>query len=143
MAATGWAAIFAVLAALLAFYLARSRELAGVYGLPLDDGWIHARFAQNLARGYGFSFNPGEPTSTTTGPLWTLLLAVGYRLTGEHLFTGIALNSVLPSPGGRCPGWSPCSTHCWPCSGYCCTSDSVAPRPLEACGQRSCLRWRA
>ncbi len=95
MAATGWAAIFAVLGALLAFYLARSRELAGAYGLPLDDGWIHARFAQNLARGHGFSFNPGEPTSTTTGPLWTLLLALGYRLTGEHLFTGIAINSVL------------------------------------------------
>lgn len=93
--AVGWLGIAVALAALLAFYLARSRELAGAYGLPLDDGWIHARFAQNLARGHGFSFNPGESTSTTTGPLWTLLLALGYRLTGEHLFTGIAINSVL------------------------------------------------
>lgn len=91
----GWLGLALLLAALLSYYLARSKELAGEFGLPLDDGWIHARFAQNLAQGYGFSFNPGEPTSTTTGPLWTLLLALGYRITGEHLFTGIAINFLL------------------------------------------------
>jgi hypothetical protein len=91
----GWIGLALLLTGLLAYYLARSKRLAGEFGLPLDDGWIHARFAQNLARGYGFSFNPGEPTSTTTGPLWTLLLSLGYRLSGEHLFTGIAINFVL------------------------------------------------
>ncbi len=91
----GWLGIALLLAALLAYYLARSSDLAGEFGLPLDDGWIHARFAENLARGLGFSFNPGEPTSTTTGPLWTLLLGLAYRITGEHLFTGIAINFVL------------------------------------------------
>ncbi len=95
VALAGWLGLTLLLAALLAYYLARSRDLAGEFGLPLDDGWIHARFAQNLARGYGFSFNPGEPTSTTTGPLWTLLLGLAYRITGEHLFTGIAMNAAL------------------------------------------------
>ena len=90
-----WAGICLILAGLLAYYLLASKRVAGGLGLPLDDGWIHARFAQNLARGYGFSFNPGEPTSTTTGPLWTLLLALVYRLTGEHLVSGIAANCVL------------------------------------------------
>ncbi len=90
-----WAAIGLLVVCLLAYYLLTSRRVAGGFGLPLDDGWIHARFAQNLARGYGFSFNPGEPTSTTTGPLWTLLLAAAYRLTGETFVAGLALNFLL------------------------------------------------
>jgi hypothetical protein len=81
-----------VIASLAVWHLAAARQLAGELGLPLDDGWIHARFAQNIARGEGFAFNPGEATSTTTGPLWTLLLALGYRITGQHFFTGIVLN---------------------------------------------------
>jgi hypothetical protein len=86
------ATVALVIAALMACYLLASRRAVGEFGFPLDDSWIHVRFAQNLARGYGFSFNPGQPASTTTGPLWTLVLALGYRLTGEYLFTSAALN---------------------------------------------------
>ncbi len=84
-----------VIAALMLYYLILSRRVAGEFGFPLDDSWIHLRFAQNLARGYGFSFNPGQPASTTTGPLWTLLLALGYRATGEYIFTAAAVNWLL------------------------------------------------
>jgi hypothetical protein len=87
--------ILATVAGLTLWYLFAARDLAGEFGLPLDDGWIHARFAQNLARGQGFSFNPGEPTSTTTSTLWTLLLAAGYGITHEHLFTGVVINYAL------------------------------------------------
>ncbi len=90
-----YAIVPAVVAGLMLYYLLLSRQVVGEFGLPLDDGWIHARFAQNLAAGHGFSFNPGEPTSTTTGPLWTLLLGFAYRITGEHLFTAAALNWVI------------------------------------------------
>lgn len=45
-------------------------------GFPLDDAWIHLQFARNLAGGHGFSFNPGVPSSGSTAPLWTILLAV-------------------------------------------------------------------
>ncbi|MFB3880246.1 MAG: hypothetical protein ACE149_03235 [Armatimonadota bacterium] len=90
-----WLAIALALGGLALWYLAGARKAAGEFGLPLDDGWIHARFAQNLAAGRGFSFNPGEATSTTTSPLWTLLLALGYRITHEYLFTGIAINLAL------------------------------------------------
>jgi len=93
--AAAWVGTAAALAGLVAFYLVTAARAAGELGLPLDDGWIHVRFAQNLARGQGFSFNPGEPTSTTTSALWTVLLAAAYRATGEHLFTGIAVNFVL------------------------------------------------
>jgi hypothetical protein len=90
-----WLAVPAVIAALMAWYLVASRRVVGEFGFPLDDSWIHLRFAQNLARGHGFSFNPGQPASTTTAPLWTLLLALGYRVTGEHFFTSAALNWIL------------------------------------------------
>jgi arabinofuranosyltransferase len=61
------------------FYWQASR-IAGAPGFPLDDAWIYARFADNLARGYGFSYNRGTPSSGSTSPLWTLLLAVAYAL---------------------------------------------------------------
>lgn len=84
-----------LIAGLMAYYLSLARAGAGEIGFPLDDSWIHARFAQNLARGQGFSFNPGQPTSTTTAAVWTLLYAVAHRLTHEFLFTAFALNWLL------------------------------------------------
>ena len=84
-----------VLAGLMAWYALCARAAAGEFGYPLDDSWIHVRFAQNLVAGRGFSFNPGVPTGLTTSPLWTLLLAAAYRLTHEYLFTSFALNWVL------------------------------------------------
>ncbi len=90
-----WLAVCGLVVGLMAWYLALSHRLAGEFGFPLDDSWIHMRFAQNLAAGHGFSFNPGELTSTTTGALWTILLALAYRITGEHLFTAAVLNGAL------------------------------------------------
>lgn len=49
-------------------------------GFPLDDSWIHLRFASNLAAGRGFGCNPGEPTPGATSPLWVLILAAAARL---------------------------------------------------------------
>ena len=85
----------ALVIGLMVYYLLLSKQVAGEWGFPLDDSWIHVRFAQNLAAGNGFSFNPGEPTSTTTAPLWTLLLALGYRITHEYLITSAVLNGLL------------------------------------------------
>lgn len=49
-------------------------------GFPLDDTWIHLQFARNIAEGHGFSFNPGVPSSGSSAPLWTLLLALPMAL---------------------------------------------------------------
>jgi hypothetical protein len=54
------------------------REIAGLRGFPLDDSWIYATFARNLATGHGFSFNPGEPIAGATGPLYVFILALLY-----------------------------------------------------------------
>jgi 4-amino-4-deoxy-L-arabinose transferase-like glycosyltransferase len=63
-------------------------------GAPLDDAWIHFQFARNLARGDGLSFNPGQPTSGSTAPLWTLLLAAVYFVGGEFPVAGQALSAA-------------------------------------------------
>ena len=71
--------------ALAALFLGRERAIAHVAGFPLDDSWIHAVFARNLATGQGFSFNPGERVAGSTAPLYTILLALIYKLTGGEL----------------------------------------------------------
>jgi hypothetical protein len=61
-------------------FTAAELRIAGEIGLPLDDAWIHLRFAENLAAGHGFAINPGAPVAGSTAPLWTLLLALAIRL---------------------------------------------------------------
>ena len=80
--------------ALAAFALTADRFTAGQGGVPLDDAWIHFQFARNLARGDGLSFNPGEPTSGSTAPLWTLLLAGVYFLGGDFPIAGQLLSGA-------------------------------------------------
>ena len=70
------------------YFLSEEHSTAGTYGFPLDDSWIHAQFARNLALGNGFSYNPGVPISGSTAPLWTLLTAAGYLITGDPVLTG-------------------------------------------------------
>lgn len=67
----------------------------GEWGFPLDDAWIHCRFAQNLAAGQGFSFNPGEPTPGSTSPLWVILLAGLSRATGRFVFSSVSLGILF------------------------------------------------
>jgi len=62
--------------------------------VPLDDAWIHFQFARNLARGDGLSFNPGQPTSGSTAPLWTFLLAAVYLAGGRFPIAGEVLSAV-------------------------------------------------
>lgn len=69
------AVILGVAAVVLFVFVAAELRIAGEVGVPLDDSWIHLRFAQNLAAGRGFGVNPGEPVAGSTAPLWTLLLA--------------------------------------------------------------------
>jgi len=68
-------------------------------GLPLDDGWIHATYARNLARHGQLCLNPGEPSTGTTSFLWTALLAAGHLAlrspTLPPIILGVALQACL------------------------------------------------
>jgi hypothetical protein len=82
-----------------ALYLgAEAYVFDGRLGFPLDDAWIHLKFAKNLAAGDGLSFNPGEPVTGTTAPLWTALLSILLLLPGGPVIwvklLGIALFSL-------------------------------------------------
>ena len=71
-----WDGLLLILGGLaIALFLAAEHRIAGAPGLPLDDGWIHLRLAQNLAAGGGLAINPGEPVSASTAPLWSVMLA--------------------------------------------------------------------
>src|SRR5262245_17442005 len=74
------AIILAAGMAVLLLFLAAELRIAGEVGLPLDDSWIHLRFADNLAAGRGFAINPGSQVAGSTAPLWTLLLALALVL---------------------------------------------------------------
>lgn len=49
-------------------------------GFPLDDSWIHQTYARNLATYGEWAFVPGQPSAASTSPLYTVLLAIGYRM---------------------------------------------------------------
>ena len=56
-------------------------HLAYHVGYTIDDAYITFRYAKNLARGLGLTFNPGEPVKGYSNTLFTLLMAgVCYRL---------------------------------------------------------------
>jgi hypothetical protein len=71
-------------------------------GAPLDDTYIHTRFAENLFHGNGYSFNPGHIVSADTSPLWVVLIGVG-GFFNEHLdLVAIILSAIawlLLAPG--------------------------------------------
>ena len=56
---------------------------SGIYyriGFPLDDAWIHQTYARNLGYHGEWSFLPGKISGGSTSPLWSILLAIGFRL---------------------------------------------------------------
>lgn len=79
----------------LALFLASERTLSLGTGFPLDDSWIHAVFARNVAEGRGFCFNPGESIGTSTAPLWTLAMAAVYAPTHQMVWGAKVLGSLL------------------------------------------------
>ncbi|MEM7480596.1 MAG: hypothetical protein AAF481_05440 [Acidobacteriota bacterium] len=84
---TAWIPTFALwalgLLVVAGYFASEWMLLSGEVGFPLDDTWIHLTFAENLAAGFGLSYNPGEPVAGSTSPLWTALLALLTLLPGH------------------------------------------------------------
>lgn len=71
--------IIILYAAIKIAYLITEYSIAGhQFGAPLDDVWIHFRFAENFAHGFFYQYNQGEPTPGTTSPLWVVILSLPF-----------------------------------------------------------------
>ncbi|UCF60706.1 MAG: hypothetical protein JSV37_13235 [Anaerolineaceae bacterium] len=64
-------------------------------GLPLDDAWIHQTYARNLVENGEWAFISGQPSSGSTAPLWTVMLALGRWLGIEPRVWGYFLGYLL------------------------------------------------
>ncbi len=81
---------------------ARQRFVWGLYAIPLvaglvttirgawvcDDAFISFRYVQQLLRGNGLVYNPGERVEGYTHFLWVLILAAGHRLGADLVWLG-------------------------------------------------------
>ena len=89
-AARDWRPAAVIAASVLlvtSLFLVQEHRIAGTWGYSLDDSWIYATMARNVATGEGFSFNPGEPVAGSTGPLYTFVLALFYFLFREVVWS--------------------------------------------------------
>ena len=76
------------------WYAYGAYRLAGTLGFPLDDSWIHAQFARNVATGLGFTYTGGQWVSGSTAPAWTLLLAAGFFVTRDAVASALLMGIV-------------------------------------------------
>ena len=79
-----------------AFYLVSEYfYTGGKMGVPLDDSWIHFRYAENFAKGYLFQFNIGQPVAGSTSPLWVVILAGFSFITSNYIFNSVFLSALF------------------------------------------------
>lgn len=75
------------------------------HGFVFEDAYITYRYADNLAGGRGFTFNPGERVLGTTTPLYTLILT-GLGLLGLDIpSAGTALSVAAIASVGLAGAW--------------------------------------
>src|SRR5205823_2531369 len=60
----------------------------------IDDAFISFRYAENLVRGYGLVFNPGERVEGYTNFLWVLIIAGAKALGGDSLLSAKVLGTL-------------------------------------------------
>lgn len=68
------------LAVVAALAMVSFAMLMGYWRIQQDDSYIFYSYAQNLAAGHGYVFNPGERINATTSPLYTLILSFIYLI---------------------------------------------------------------
>ncbi len=69
-------------------------------GFPLDDAWIHQTYARNFGLRGEWAYLPGVPSAGSTSPLWTVLLALGYRLGVDPYVWALVWGTLLLAASG-------------------------------------------
>lgn len=79
------ASLFLIVVTGVLYYLILQKN-DGQFCYPLDDTFIHMAVAKNLVLHHTWGVNPGEWVSSSSSPLYTLLLAAFFKLFSIHLF---------------------------------------------------------
>lgn len=88
-----WAAGVVTCLAVVLFVVFGLRGIS--FGFPLDDAWIHQTYARNLAQRGTWSFVPGRISGGSTSPLWTVLLALGYKVSESFAWNWTLAISII------------------------------------------------
>jgi hypothetical protein len=78
----------------IGWFLFAEHMVAGHWGYSLDDSWIYATIARNIATGQGYAFNPGEMIGGATGPLYAFILAGLYFVFHDVVIPAKALGAL-------------------------------------------------
>ena len=76
------------------YLVAATLLLFGYFSFLIDDTFITLRFSENLSKGLGPNFNPGEKVEGFSNPIWMAILAA-YNFIFSNLF--IHANALLPT----------------------------------------------
>ena len=78
----------------------------GLFIYPLDDSYIHMAISRHFVQDGAWSVHAGSAfTSTTSSPLWTLLLAIAYAIFGVSDWTPLLLNLLFGSAALCLAAW--------------------------------------
>ena len=81
---------------MLAGILLRASQLCdGHFGYPIDDTYIHMAMAKNFAAHGVWGVTPYAFSSSTSSPLFTMLLAATYWISGVHDASPLILNLLF------------------------------------------------
>ncbi|MFX1369938.1 MAG: hypothetical protein ACFFAY_15190, partial [Promethearchaeota archaeon] len=90
--------LFAVILVLLSsIHYLSNMALETDVGLVFDDSFIHIQFARTIYEGIAWQYNPGEISTGSTSPLWSITLSLLFFVTSDStsLLWGVHAVSVL------------------------------------------------
>ena len=89
-------ALVILLAAIGATALVSARLDGGNFVYPLDDTYIHMAMARTFSQHGVWGISPDGFASTSSSPLWTLVLSLAFLVFGPAAAAPLVLNVVLP-----------------------------------------------
>lgn len=84
---------FTLVAASLGFYL--SWNETGAFSYALDDSYIMMAMAKNLAFNHIWGLTPYEFSSTASSPLFSVFLALVFRIFGDQILAPLLINVLV------------------------------------------------
>ncbi len=82
-------------AILLSLWFSGRSVNAGPPGFPLDDAWIHLVYARGLSEHGYFAYNNLIPSTGSTAPLWSIILALVHVIFGSISIDALVMAVIV------------------------------------------------